>query len=185
MTWTPTRLTRAQMAERRREGARLLRRTKLSQAAIARRLAVSRAAVGQWAKDLATGGLRQLAARRRTPLQVVREPAGRVGPAPAPRRTGGGLPHGALDGGAGETGDRTGVHGDLPSDAYPAPAAATGLESAAAPGLRGRARGGRDPGVVGARLAADKKRRSDVAWTWCFSMNSAARSWSTCGARGP
>ncbi len=66
MTWTPTRLTRAQMAERRREGARLLRRTKLSQAAIARRLAVSRAAVGQWAKDLATGGLRQLAARRST-----------------------------------------------------------------------------------------------------------------------
>ena len=63
MTWTPTHLTRTQMAERRREGARLLRRTKLTKAAIARRLSVSRAAVGQWAKDLAKGGLHQLYAR--------------------------------------------------------------------------------------------------------------------------
>ena len=63
MTWTPTRLTRAQMAERRREGGRLLRAKKLSKAAIARRLAVSRSAVGQWANHLAAGGLRQLAAR--------------------------------------------------------------------------------------------------------------------------
>ncbi|MCL5996866.1 MAG: winged helix-turn-helix domain-containing protein [Chloroflexi bacterium] len=54
------------MAERRREGARLLRRTKLKKAAIARRLSVSRAAVGQWAKDLAAGGLRQLDQRRST-----------------------------------------------------------------------------------------------------------------------
>ena len=66
MTWTPTRLTRAQMAERRREGARLLRRTKLSKVAIARRLSVSRAAVGQWAKDLGAGGLRRLEQRRST-----------------------------------------------------------------------------------------------------------------------
>jgi putative transposase len=50
------------MAERRREGARLLRHTKLSKAAIARCLAVTRSAVGQWAHDLATGGLRELAA---------------------------------------------------------------------------------------------------------------------------
>ena len=66
MAWTPRNLTRAQMEERRREGARLLRRTKLKKAAIARRLSVSRAAVGQWAKDLAAGGLRQLYQRRST-----------------------------------------------------------------------------------------------------------------------
>lgn len=54
------------MAERRREGACLLRRTKLTKAAIARRLSVSRAAVGQWAKDLAAGGLRQLDQHRST-----------------------------------------------------------------------------------------------------------------------
>lgn len=63
MTWAPNHLTRAQMEERRREGARLLRRTKLTKAAIARRLSVSRVAVGRWAKDLATGGLRQLEQR--------------------------------------------------------------------------------------------------------------------------
>jgi putative transposase len=57
MTWTPTKLTRTQMEERRREGARLLRRTKMTKAAIARRLAVSRAAVGNWAKALEIGGL--------------------------------------------------------------------------------------------------------------------------------
>ena len=66
MIWTPTHLTRAQMEERRREGARLLRRTKLSKAAIAQRLSVSRAAVGQWAKGLVAGGLRQLDQRRST-----------------------------------------------------------------------------------------------------------------------
>ena len=66
MPWTPTRLTRTQMAERRREGGRLLRNTKLSKAAIARRLAVTRSAVGQWAHDLAAGGSRALAARTST-----------------------------------------------------------------------------------------------------------------------
>ena len=54
------------MEERRREGARLLRRTKRTKAAIARRLSVSRTTVGQWAKDLAEGGLRQLYQRRST-----------------------------------------------------------------------------------------------------------------------
>jgi transposase len=54
------------MEERRREGARLLRQTKLTKAAIARQLSVSRAAVGQWAKDLAAGGLRQLGRRSST-----------------------------------------------------------------------------------------------------------------------
>ncbi len=66
MPWTPTRLTRTQLAQRRRTGAGQLRRTKLSKAAIARRLAVSRSAVGQWAKALAAGGLRRLKPRRST-----------------------------------------------------------------------------------------------------------------------
>lgn len=51
------------MEERRLEAARLLRTGKLSQAAIARDLGVSRAAVSQWAKTLQKGGVGQL--RRR------------------------------------------------------------------------------------------------------------------------
>lgn len=64
MAWEPKRLTREQMEERRLEGARLLRAGRLSQAAIARRLGVSRAAVCQWAKQLAQGGLRGLRRRK-------------------------------------------------------------------------------------------------------------------------
>jgi len=64
MAFQPTHLTRAQLEERRRLGAQLLRQGKLSQAEIARRLGVSRSAVSQWASQLAQGGLRQL--RRRT-----------------------------------------------------------------------------------------------------------------------
>lgn len=52
------------MDQRRREGARLLRSDKLSQAEIARQLGVSRATVSDWARQLAQGGLRAL--RRRT-----------------------------------------------------------------------------------------------------------------------
>ena len=63
MDWSPKRLTRAQMEERRREGAKLLRRGKLSHTAIAQRLGVSGAAVGQWAKQLAQGGVRALRLR--------------------------------------------------------------------------------------------------------------------------
>ena len=63
MPWKPKRLTRPQMEERRRAGARLLKVGKLSYTAIAQRLGVSAAAVGQWAKQLADGGLRAL--RRR------------------------------------------------------------------------------------------------------------------------
>jgi putative transposase len=48
------------MEERRREGAKLLKAGKLSHTAIAQRLGVSGAAVGQWAKQLAQGGLRAL-----------------------------------------------------------------------------------------------------------------------------
>ena len=66
MEWIPNQLTRAQMAERRRRGGRLLKAGKLSQADIARRLGVSRATVSTWAKRLQQGGLRQLRQRRAT-----------------------------------------------------------------------------------------------------------------------
>ncbi len=60
MDWSPKRLTRTQMEERRREGAKLIKAGKLSHTAIAQRLGVSGAAVGQWAKYLAQGGVRSL-----------------------------------------------------------------------------------------------------------------------------
>jgi transposase len=62
MTWTPQKLTRRQLEERRLEGGRLLRDSSLSKAQIAARLGVSRTAVSQWAKRARTGGLRRLAA---------------------------------------------------------------------------------------------------------------------------
>ena len=64
MEWTPKRLTRQQMEERRGEGAKLLKTGRLSHTVIAQRLGVSCAAVGQWAKQLALGGTRAL--RRQT-----------------------------------------------------------------------------------------------------------------------
>lgn len=63
MAWQPSRLTREQMAERRRAGGRLLKTGKLSQAEIARQLGVSRAAVNQWAKTVIREGLRGLKRR--------------------------------------------------------------------------------------------------------------------------
>lgn len=51
------------MEERRRFGGRLLKTGKLSQAAIAQRLGVSRMAVSHWAKQLAQGGVRALRGR--------------------------------------------------------------------------------------------------------------------------
>jgi transposase len=60
MTWTPTYLTREQMEDRRLMGGQLLRAGKLSQAAIARQLGVSRATVSDWAKRLTDRGLRAL-----------------------------------------------------------------------------------------------------------------------------
>ena len=66
MTWRPQTLTRAQMEERRREGARLLRAGKLTQAQIARQLAVSRASVSVWKAKLEAGGLRALWAHAST-----------------------------------------------------------------------------------------------------------------------
>lgn len=52
------------MAERRLEGVKLLRQGKLSQAAIARQLGVSEAAVSQWRRQLHEGGLKALRPRR-------------------------------------------------------------------------------------------------------------------------
>jgi transposase len=60
MKWQPKRLTREQMAERRLEGVKLLKGGKLSQAAIARQLGVSEAAVSQWCSALTKGGTRAL-----------------------------------------------------------------------------------------------------------------------------
>ena len=62
MRWLP-KLDRQQLTARRREGARLLRAGHWSQAAIARELGVSRAAVTLWKQALAERGLRGLAAR--------------------------------------------------------------------------------------------------------------------------
>ena len=56
MSWRPAKLTRTQLEERRREGVRLLRRGKLSQSEIARRLGVTRAAVSKWRRQLAERG---------------------------------------------------------------------------------------------------------------------------------
>ena len=61
--WRPTHLTSEQMEERRLAGATLLRQGRLSQAEIARKLAVSRASVCRWAATLAQEGLHGLEAR--------------------------------------------------------------------------------------------------------------------------
>jgi transposase len=71
MGWEPQHLTREQMEERRRTGAKLLRTGRLSQSAIARQLGVSRATVSDWSKRLADGGLRALR-RRKAPGRPAR-----------------------------------------------------------------------------------------------------------------
>jgi putative transposase len=63
MDWQPTRWTPAQLEERRLAAGRLLRAGRLTQAEIARRLGVSRAAVTRWKARLARRGVRGL--RRR------------------------------------------------------------------------------------------------------------------------
>jgi transposase len=65
MVWQPTRLTRAQMEERRLAAGRLLRAGKLSQAEIAGEVGVSRASVTRWKHRLEQRSLRAL--RRRKP----------------------------------------------------------------------------------------------------------------------
>ena len=74
MTWTPTRLTREQMEERRLKGGRLLQGGRLSQAEIGRQLDVSRTTVSDWAEQLEAGGLRQLRRRKATgrPAKLTR-----------------------------------------------------------------------------------------------------------------
>lgn len=67
MDWTPTRLTREQMQERRRAGGQLLKAGKLSQAEIARRLGVSRTTVSDWAKQMRSGGGLRALRRRKAP----------------------------------------------------------------------------------------------------------------------
>ena len=61
--WQPTRLTPAQLEERRLAAAALLRQRRLTQAAIARYLGVSRASVSRWAAALRQQGRRALRAR--------------------------------------------------------------------------------------------------------------------------
>ncbi|HEX6956762.1 MAG TPA: helix-turn-helix domain-containing protein, partial [Ferrovibrio sp.] len=56
--WRPARLTPEQMEERRLAAAALLRQGRLTQAAIARRLGVSRASVSRWAAALRQCGRR-------------------------------------------------------------------------------------------------------------------------------
>ena len=63
VAWVPPRLTPAQLEARRLAAARLLRRGRLSPAAIARELGVSRQSVSRWRQALATSGRRGL--RRR------------------------------------------------------------------------------------------------------------------------
>jgi transposase len=65
MEWQPTRWTPAQLEERRLVAGRLLRAGRLTQAEIARRVGVSRAAVTQWKWCLEERGVRGL--RRRIP----------------------------------------------------------------------------------------------------------------------
>lgn len=60
MSWTPAKLTRAQMEERRLAAVPLLRKGKLSQSEIARRLGVTPAAVHKWRRRLDEGGKRAL-----------------------------------------------------------------------------------------------------------------------------
>jgi transposase len=68
MAWQPKRWTVEQLEERRLAAGRLLRRGRLSQAEVARRVGVSEAAISQWAKRQreAGGSTRGLKARRRT-----------------------------------------------------------------------------------------------------------------------
>ena len=68
MMWCPRKLTQDQIEERRLEGGRLLRASRLTHAEIARRLGISLRAVRQWAKQLRdhpSSGLRALRSRPR------------------------------------------------------------------------------------------------------------------------
>ena len=70
MSWRPEKLTRVQLAERRQAGATMLQSGQWTQAAIARELGVSEAAVSQWKTKLETKGRHALDA-----LPVTGRPA--------------------------------------------------------------------------------------------------------------
>jgi putative transposase len=63
MPWKPSRLTKAQLEERRLEGGRLLQEGTLSQRDIALELGVTESAVSRWASRLEQDGLHALKAR--------------------------------------------------------------------------------------------------------------------------
>lgn len=69
--WQPKRWTAAHLAERRLDGVRLLRTGRLSQAELARRMGVSRAAVTPWQQRFPVAGLRGVQ-RRPTPGRPTR-----------------------------------------------------------------------------------------------------------------
>lgn len=64
MKWKPSKLTRAQMEERRLEAGRLFKEHELSHARIAQTLDVSRTAVSKWFRRYCTGGVKRLRQRR-------------------------------------------------------------------------------------------------------------------------
>ena len=63
MAWTPTRLTKTQLEERRREAARLFQTDQHTQTEIALILGVSQAAISQWKTRFEAGGLEALNAK--------------------------------------------------------------------------------------------------------------------------
>lgn len=77
MSWQPTTLSKAQKAERRLEGGRLLRAGRLSQAEIARHLGVSQVAVAKWKQRLEAYDGKLSALRAIAPYR----PAARLTPA--------------------------------------------------------------------------------------------------------
>jgi transposase len=78
MTWIPKKLTREQMAERRKEGVRLLEQGKKSQAEIARVLGVSEAAVSVWNQKLKKHGKESLAMKKATGRPAGLTPANKA-----------------------------------------------------------------------------------------------------------
>lgn len=161
MAWRPTQLTREQMEERRLAAGRLLRAGRLSQAAIAREVGVSRASVTRWKHRVACGGVRSLR-RRRAPGAGAGVVAGGGPVAAAPARAGargaaGRLRHRAVDAPANRRRHRAGVFRRVPPALAGPRAARPRLESAAARGAGARAGRRARGGVAAARLATRKK----------------------------